>query len=122
MYIQTWNKYLPVIKILLKRSLNSEQKLDMNGTDFQRAAAGKKTKYNFSVFLVRARAQNGDTIPPIAKDLITVLQQDDTTFKFLRIHDVEFTMSSNFQLLIKNTTPAASEPSADVEDGSNGNG
>jgi len=40
MFTPTWNKYLPIIKILLKRSVNAEQTLDMNSTDFQRAAGG----------------------------------------------------------------------------------
>ena len=45
MFLQTWNRYLPVIKILLKRSVNAEQTLDMNSSDFQRASGGKKIKY-----------------------------------------------------------------------------
>ena len=42
MFLQTWNRYLPVIKILLKRSVNAEQTLDMNSSDFQRASVEKK--------------------------------------------------------------------------------
>ena len=47
MFLQTWSKYLPVIKILLKRSINAQQTLDMNSTDFQRASGGKKVKFTF---------------------------------------------------------------------------
>jgi hypothetical protein len=42
MFVQTWIKYLPVIKILLKRSVNGDQTLAMNASDFQRAAGGRK--------------------------------------------------------------------------------
>lgn len=115
MFIQTWNKYLPVIKILLKRSVNAEQTLDMNKSDFQRAAGGKKVKFTFSVVLVKGRPNGAENPPPLAKDLITVLQQDETANKFMRQSELEFNMNSNFQLLIKNTTPVI-EPVASIEE------
>ena len=105
MFLQIWSKYLPVIKILLKRSVNAEQTLDMNSTDFQRASGGKKVKFNFSVQLVKGRGQAGENFPPIAKDLVSVLQQDNTTYRFLQQNEVEIGVNSAFQLYIKNNTP-----------------
>jgi len=84
MFLQTWNKYLPVIKILLKRSVNGEQTLDMNSSDFHRASGGKKIKYTFSIQLIKGRVQAGENFPPIARDLVSVLQQDSTTIKFIQ--------------------------------------
>jgi hypothetical protein len=116
MFIPTWNKYLPIIKILLKRSVTAEQTLDMNKTDFQRAAGGRKAKFTFSMFLVKGRPQNMQTPTPLAKDLVTVLQQDDTTYKFIRQQELELSMNNNFQLIIKNCTPPAeSEPQQEDE-------
>jgi hypothetical protein len=109
MFIQTWNKYLPVIKILLKRSVNGEQTLDMNKSDFQRAAGGKKVKFTFSFGLVKGRTNGNENPPPLAKDLVTVLQQDNTTNPFIRRSELEFVMNSNFQLLIRNNTPPEPE-------------
>jgi|SRR5689334_2278211 len=106
MFLQIWNKYLPVIKILLKRSVNGEQKLDMNSTDFHRASGGKKVKFTFLVELVKGRGQAGESFPPIAKDLVSVLQQDSTTNRFLQQNEVEIGVNSDFQLYIKNNTPA----------------
>jgi hypothetical protein len=115
MFIQTWNKYLPIIKILLKRSVNAEQKLDMNSTDFQRAAAGRKVKYNFSIVLVKGRVQNIEAPPPLAKDLVAVLQQDDTTHSFMRQNELELSMNNSFQLSIKNITPPKPEQETEEE-------
>lgn len=106
MFIQTWNKYLPVIKILLKRSVNADQTLDMNQSDFQRAAGGKKVKYTFSVMVTKSRLNGAEPSTPLAKDLVSVLQQDDVANKFMRQNKIEFTMNSSFQLLIRNHTPA----------------
>src|SRR6266498_1146369 len=119
MFIQTWNKYLPIIKILFKRSVNAEQKLDMNSTDFQRAAAGRKVKYSFSITLVKGRIQNVDNPPPLAKDLVAALQEDDVTRTFIRQNELELSMNSNFQLLIKNTTSPVTEPEPQAEEEKN---
>jgi len=105
MFLQTWSKYLPVIKILLKRSINAEQTLDMNSSDFQRASGGKKVKYTFSVQLINGRAKAGENLPPVARDLIFMLQGDNTTNKFMQKNEVEFAVNSDFQLYIKNNTP-----------------
>jgi hypothetical protein len=115
MFIQTWNKYLPVIKILLKRSVNAAQTLDMNKSDFQRAAGGKKVKFTFSIVLIKGRIRGLDNPPPLAKDLVTALQQDDTTNSFIRENELEISMNSDFQLLIKNTTPEA-DPEPKIEE------
>jgi hypothetical protein len=113
MFFPTWNKYLPVIKILLKRSENGEQKLEMNKSDFQRAAGGKKVKFTFSVTLVNGRPQNADDCPPLAKDLFAALQGNDVTNKFIRANTIVFTMNNDFQLLIKNNSPAQPESEED---------
>ena len=105
MFIQTWNKYLPVIRIFLKRSVNGEQTLDMNKSDFQRAAGGRKIKFTFSTTVVRGRLNGSENPPALAKDLVTVLQQDNVSNKFIRENQLEFIMNANCQLLIKNITP-----------------
>ena len=105
MFLHIWTKYLPVIKIFLKRSVSAEQVLDMNSSDFLRASGGKKVKFTFSVQLIKGRAQAGENPPPIAKDLVSVLQQDHTTSRFLQQNELQIAMNSDFQLYIKNNTP-----------------
>jgi hypothetical protein len=113
MFVQTWTKYLPVLKILLKRSVNGEQTLAMNASDFQRAAGGRKLKFSFSITLHNGRLQTIDNPPPIAREFVAVLQQDDPTRQFIRQHDIEFSLTNSLQLLIKNITPVVTETAAD---------
>ena len=115
MFIQTWSKYLPVIKILLKRSAKEQQTLDMNKSDFQRATGGKKVKFIFSVTLVNGRPREIENISPLAKDLISVLQQDETTYQFIKRKEIAFSMNNGFQLSIRNNTPPA-ETNPDTEE------
>ena len=112
MFFQAWNKYLPIIKILMKRSSGGDQTLDMNKTDFERAAGGRKAKFTFSVMLHKGRIQNSTAPPPVAKDLATILQEDEMTRLLVRQFDYQFTMNASFQLSIKNLAPAV-EPATD---------
>jgi len=91
MFSQAWNIYLPIIKILLKRSAGADQTLDMNRTDFERAAGGRKAKLTFSISLYKG----------------PILQEDEVTRRLIREYDFEFSMNTSFQLTIKNITAPA---------------
>ncbi|MBK5271792.1 MAG: hypothetical protein JJE22_12345 [Bacteroidia bacterium] len=116
MFTQTWNKYLPIIKILMKRSVTAPQTLDMNFTDFQRAAGGRKVKFTFSVSLHKGRIQNSPNPPPLARELSVVLQENSETGKLVRQQDFEFSLNSNFQLNIKSTPLPVIEPDTVASD------
>ncbi len=102
MFTQTWRKYLPVIQILLKRSAQGDQSLQMNHTDFERAAAGRKIRHSFNnLELVKARMNNQSKQPPFAKEFATFLLEDENMKRFLMDKHVEFSMTNNFSLSIK---------------------
>src|SRR5687767_15844637 len=101
MFTQTWNKYLPIIKILLKRSVNGPQTLHMNSTDFQRAAGGRKVKYTCSFMHIKRRLQQITSTTPLAKEPIVVFQADEMTRKLTRAQDFEASMNNSFKRTIK---------------------
>jgi hypothetical protein len=106
MFTQTWKKYLPVIVILLKRSASGAQTLNMNHTDFERAAGGRKIKYSFSQLqLNNGRINTAVKQLPLAKEFAVLLQEDELTRKLLPGQNFEFSMSNDFLLTIKNNTP-----------------
>ncbi|NJO25223.1 MAG: hypothetical protein HC867_04725 [Bacteroidia bacterium] len=106
MFTHVWKKYMPVIAILLKRSVNGPQTLDMNYTDFERAAGGKKVKFSFSSLkLENGRILNGTRHTPLAKDLVLALQESELTQKMIRKQQIEFSMVNGCQLVIQNNTP-----------------
>lgn len=108
MFTQTWKKYLPVIVILLKRSASGAQTLNMNHTDFERAAGGRKIKYSFSQLqLNNGRINTAVKQLPLAKEFAVLLQEDELTRKLLPGQNFEFSMSNDFLLTIKNNTPVS---------------
>lgn len=114
MFNQTWKKYLPVITILLKRSVNGEQTLKLDNTDFERAAGGRKLKYSFTdLQLKNGRSHTTSAHTPMAKELALLLQADEQINKLLKNQDFEFSMTTDFRLLIKNNTVIAeADPAA----------
>lgn len=114
MFGQTWKKYLPVIAILLKRSVNGDQTLNMNHTDFRRAAGGRKIKFSFSrLVLKNGRISNGMDLSPLAKEFAQVLQEGEQSKNLLKDQEYEFSMSNDFLLTIKNNTPVDTEVHAE---------
>ena len=105
MFTQTWKIYLPVITILLKRSVQGEQTLHMNLTDFERATGGRKIKFSFSKLqLNNGRINNMTKHTHLAKELVALLMEDEQTRKLLQKKQFEFSMTNDFQLTIKNNT------------------
>jgi|GEM_PF-268981 len=102
MYTQVWTKYLPIIRILLKRSSTGEQSLDMNRIDFERAGSGRKAGYKFTIEFRKGRVSNLISSSPLASNLATVLLQDPVVKDLFLKMDYDISLNTRFQLHIKN--------------------
>lgn len=110
MYTHIWLKYLPIIRILMKRSASEEQNLDLNRIDFERAGTGRKSGYKFTIELTNGRVANVISSSPLAPDLATVILQDDGIKSLLTTNNYKVSLNTRFQLNIKNVseTPGGS--------------
>lgn len=104
MYTQIWNKYLPIIRILLKKSAANDQVLDLNRIDFERAGSGRKAGYKFNIEYTKGRVSNVISGSPLASDLAAVLQQDGIMKTLFSENDYQLALNTKFQLSIKNIT------------------
>ena len=114
MYTHIWLKYLPIIKILMKRSASGDQNLDLNRIDFERAGTGRKAGYKFTIELTNGRVANVISNSPLAPDLATVILQDDVIKQLLATNNYQVSLNTRFQLSIKNVSPQP-ENKDDVE-------
>jgi len=110
MYTNVWNKYLPVIKILLKKSKNGDQVLDLNFSDFERAGIGRKAGYKFNIEFSKGRVHNVIINLPLASNLSSLLLQDAMVKELFMNNDYIISMNTKFQLSIKQI------PSAQTDD------
>lgn len=117
MYTQIWNKYLPVIKILIKRSAGGDQLLNLNLSDFERRGA-RKTGYKFNIRFKKGRADNVMN-SEIAKNLAGVLLEDAVVKELFMQNEYEIAMNAKFQLSIQCIAPplpvTAEEPSVEEQ-------
>ena len=118
MYTQIWSKYLPIIKILLKRTLNGDQVLDLNRIDFERAGSGRKAGYKFTIEFTKGRVANIISGSPLASDLAFVMLEDVNIKPLLLSNHYIVSLNTKFQLSLKNVTPKE-EVATDAATGEN---
>jgi hypothetical protein len=103
MYTNVWNKYLPVIRILIKKSINADQLLDLNISDFERAGLGRKSGYKFNVVFNKGKVDNVIIASPLASNLATLLLNDPVIKELFLQNLYAISMNTKFQLGIKCT-------------------
>jgi hypothetical protein len=103
MYNHIWKKYLPIIKILMKKSVSGEdQLLALNRIDFERAGTGRKAGYKFKIEFIDGKVGNVISGSTLAMHLAQVILEDDGSKQILAEHNFEVNLNTKFQLLIKN--------------------
>ena len=101
MYNHIWKKYLPIIKILLKKSVAEEQVLSLNRVDFERAGTGRKAGYKFNIEFTDGKVGNVISGSPLAMHLAQVIMEDEGARQILAEHNFEVLLNTKFQLTIE---------------------
>ena len=104
MYSHIWNKYLPIIRILMKRSATGDQVLDLNRIDFERAGSGRKAGYKFTIEFINGKVSNMISSNDLAQALATVLMEDEVIRQLLQQNNYEIGLTTKFKLNIKNNS------------------
>lgn len=102
MYTNVWSKYLPIIRIVMKRSLAGEQVLALNAPDFERAGMKRKSGYKFSFGLKNGKLKNIIIDLPLASGLASVLLEDRAVKELIQANEFSISLSPNYELRIKN--------------------
>jgi hypothetical protein len=101
MYTAVWNKYLPIIRIVLKRSLSAEQMLALNVPDFQRAGMTRKVGYKFLLKIKDGKLSNVIVDFPLAASLAATLVEDPALQKIFEGNEFHISLNPKFELTIK---------------------
>lgn len=101
MYTNVWAKYLPIIRIVMKRSLAAEQMLALNAGDFERAGMKRKSGYKFSFGLKEGKVKNVIIDLPLASSLATVLLEDERINELTQTNEFYLTLSPKYELTIR---------------------
>jgi hypothetical protein len=100
-FLALWTKYLPVIRILLKKSVNGEQQVSLGKMELRSVDNRKNANYSFTLEISKGRVENRIGIAIIAKDLFTVLSGDSVVHDFMRDKTISMRMGSASLMSIK---------------------
>ena len=96
-----WDKYLPILRIVFKRSVASEQKLALNAPDFERAGFKRKSGYKFLIKLKDGRLDNVLIDMPLASSLATALLSDPVIKELASENEIHISMNAKYELTIR---------------------
>lgn len=102
-YLTTWNKYIPVIRLHLKRSLTEDQSFKLNITDFESAGDRGKSGYTFSLQLENGKVINNISGSAVARDLYEALKNDEAIKAQIQDKAVKISVGKSFVFSIKTT-------------------
>lgn len=100
-YIAIWQRYLPVIRLFIKKSANEEQKLTLNKTDFESIGDRKTAGYTFNIVIENGKVTN--TVQAIGRDLFEVMQNDSAIKDLLKEKIVKISVGKSHVMTIKTT-------------------
>jgi hypothetical protein len=106
-YLTTWRKYIPVIRLHLKRSLNEDQTFKLNITDFESAGDRGKSGYTFSLAMENGKVTNNISGSAVARDLYEALKTDEAIKELIQDKNIKISVGKTFMLSIKTTHVSA---------------
>ena len=99
-YLAIWKRYLPVIRLHLKKSLVEEQQFKLNVTDFELADRGKAGN-TFNLTMENGKVTNNIASSAIARDLFEVLKSDEIVKGLLQNKNVKISVGKAYMFTIK---------------------
>lgn len=100
-YLDLWMKYSAVIRLLIKKTENDNQKLQLFKHEFENGSHKAPTGYVFSVDLLNGKIMNTVSTTAIAKDLVQVLVTDVTFKTWLKTRNVKISLSKTYDLVFE---------------------
>jgi hypothetical protein len=114
MYTNVWLKYLPIIRIVMKRALVSDQVLSLNAPDFARAGLSRKLGYPFVIGLKNGKLKNVIIDIPLASSLATLLKEDKVISAMIENAEFDISLNTKYEMTIKHI-PQTETVLAEVE-------
>ena len=82
-FLSLWTKYLPAIRILLKKAVNEEQQFTLSKIELQAVDNRKNVNFSFNLEISNGKVESGIGVAPMGKDLFNVLNGDLLVRQFM---------------------------------------
>lgn len=109
MYTQLWKKYLPVIRLLLKKTTDGDQKLQLYKHEFEATGARNKLGYIFSLEMVNGKAVNKSNKTAVSHDLCLLISENEAIATWMKEQHIKISVNRACEMTF--TTLAKQETS-----------
>ena len=99
--IALWTKYLPAIRILLKKAVHEEQQFTLNKIELQSVDNRKNVNFSFNLEISNGKVESGIGVSPMGKDLFNVLNGDLLVRKFMLDKEIMIQMTRSSLLTFR---------------------
>ena len=100
-FLALWTKYLPVIRILLKKAVNEEQQITLSKMELQSVDNRKNVNFSFDLAISNGKVENSLGVPAMGKDLFNVLSSDVLVRNFMLDKTITIQMTKASLLKLK---------------------
>jgi hypothetical protein len=100
-FLALWTKYLPVIRILLKKAVNEEQQIPVGKMELQSIDNRKNASFSFNMEIINGKVENSIAVQPMGKDLFSVLNGDSVVRTFMLDKNINIQMTKSSLLTIR---------------------
>jgi hypothetical protein len=97
-YSHLWMKYAAVIHVLLKKTENENQKLQLYKHEFENFGLRQNANISFSFNLINGRALNIVSSTALARDLWRVLDNNSATKNWLKERSIKVSIGKSYEL------------------------
>ncbi len=92
-FLALWTKYLPAFRILLKKAVTEEQKITLSKMELQSVDNRKNVNFSFDLVISNGKVENSIIVPPMGKDLFSVLNDDVLVRNFMHDKKIQIQLS-----------------------------
>src|SRR5271166_3689868 len=100
-YLTIWKRYMPVIRLHIKKSLVEDQQFKLNIQDFESAGDRAKSAHTFNIQMENGKVINNISGSAVARDLYEALKSDDAIKAMLQDKHIKISVGKSFILSIK---------------------
>lgn len=100
-YLDLWMKYVAVLHVLLKKTDNENQKLQLYKHEFENGGHKKNTNVTFSFDLINGRAANIISTTGIVLDLCKVLDNNSVSKIWLKERKIKISLGKSLELQLE---------------------
>ena len=99
--VALWTKYLPAIRILLKKAVNEEQQFTLSKIELQSVDNRKNVNFSFNLEISNGKVENSLGVSQMGKDLFSVLNGDLLVRRFMLDKKIMIQMTRSSLLTFK---------------------